>query len=68
MPRAPATFKQADAVRAYRAARAAGLEVYRTEITADGRIVLVHKGDEAPAASPEAAFDQWKARRNARPA
>jgi hypothetical protein len=42
MSRTPATFKAADLTRAVKAARAAGLDVNRVEITKDGRIVLVH--------------------------
>jgi hypothetical protein len=42
MSRTPATFKQADMVRAVKAARAAGLDVARTEIAPDGTIRLIH--------------------------
>lgn len=66
MARAPATFKHADLVRAVKAARACGLDVVRTEIAADGRIILVHEGKETPSMSNE--FDEWKAKRDARPA
>jgi hypothetical protein len=40
--RRTATFKQADLVRAVKAARAAGLSVTATQITPDGTIKLVH--------------------------
>lgn len=67
MARTPAAFKQTDIVRAVKAARAAGLDVIRTEINpATGAIILVHHNDgPAPAETP---FDEWKAKRNARAA
>jgi hypothetical protein len=64
--RTPATFRQADVRRAWAAARRDGKEVVRTEIGPDGRIVLVHKPD-ATLAPADAAFEAWKAKRNARP-
>jgi hypothetical protein len=67
MSRAPATFKQADLVRAVKAALAAGLVVERTEITRDGRIVLVHKADAAVEPA-DAALEAWKVKRDARSA
>jgi hypothetical protein len=51
MARTPATFKQGDAARAWRAAEAAGRKVLRTEFKKDGTIVLVH--DETPDTQPE---------------
>lgn len=61
-----ATFKQADLTRAVKAARAAGLDVARTEIGPDGKIVLVHHAETISGAlSP---LDEWKAKKNARPA
>lgn len=42
MPNVPKTFKQADLERAIRAARACDLPIVRTEVTKDGRIILVH--------------------------
>lgn len=42
MPNVPKTFKQADLERAIRAARACDLPVLRSEVTKDGRIILVH--------------------------
>lgn len=65
MSRTVATFKHADLVRAVKAARAAGLEVTRTEIAPDGRIVLVHKADASAqvSASP---YDAWKAANGSR--
>jgi hypothetical protein len=66
VPRAPATFKQVDVVRMIRAARAAGLEVARTEVSPDGKIVLVHKTESS--AAPLAPYDEWKAKHDARQA
>jgi hypothetical protein len=40
--RTAAIFRQSDVTRAVRAVRAAGLDVYRTEIAPDGRIVIIH--------------------------
>lgn len=53
MSRTPATFKATDLTRAVKAARAAGLEVNRVEITKDGRIVLLQApiADDVPGAS-----------------
>jgi hypothetical protein len=65
MARTPATFKQADLTRAVKAARACGLAIERTEITADGRIILVH---HKSAPEPTNDFDKWKEKRNARSA
>ncbi|UYY78433.1 hypothetical protein [Sphingomonas sp. R1] len=58
------TFRQADLVRAIRASRKGGLEIARTEIGPDGRIILFHAAaaDETAPASP---FDAWKASRDA---
>jgi len=45
MARAPATFRQQDVTRAFRAAQAAGVKVARVEIDRDGKIVIVLAGD-----------------------
>lgn len=64
MPRRPATFRQADIVRAVKAARAAGLDVAGVSVTADGTIQVVDRTEKiATSATP---FDQWKANRDAR--
>jgi hypothetical protein len=55
------SFRQADYVRAVKAARAAGLAVERTEIALDGRIVLIHKGDSGGKGEPLGPYDAWKA-------
>jgi hypothetical protein len=60
MARGPLLFKQADLVRAVKAVRTAGLEVERTEILRDGRIVLVHKPKE-PQSQETSPYDEWKA-------
>ncbi len=57
MTRAKAAFQQIDVTRAIRGALASGLPVSRTEITADGRIVVFH---DQPAAAPGNPFDKWK--------
>lgn len=67
MSRSPATFKQADIVRAVKAARACGLDVVATEISRDGKITLVHSGLATPTESSNP-YDLWKAKDNARSA
>ena len=47
MARAPSTFRQSDDTRAIRAARAAGVENVRIDITRDGKIIII-VGGEAP--------------------
>ena len=47
-------------VRAVKAARACGLEVVRTEIGPDGRIILVHNVDAGNGARAND-FDRWEA-------
>jgi hypothetical protein len=47
MARAPSTFRQADVARAIRAARAAGAENVRIDITKDGKISII-VSSEAP--------------------
>lgn len=64
MSRTPATFRQADYVRAVKAARASGLDVVRSEIGPDGRIILVHSAEKD--AAPESEFDAWRVKRDAR--
>lgn len=60
----PATFKQADLARAVKAVRAAGLDVVRTEIGADGKIVLHHHSEVT--SEPATPLDEWRAKRDAR--
>jgi hypothetical protein len=40
MPRGPSTFRQRDVTAAIKAARAAGVEVARVEVSTDGKITL----------------------------
>ena len=59
MGHGPATFKETDLTRALRAARKAGADVERVEISRDGRIVLVlNKGDEVFPEGNE--WDKWR--------
>jgi hypothetical protein len=67
MPRKIAIWKQSDVEKAQRASRNAGLEVVRTEVNPDGRIVLFHKVDGAVEPA-DATLEAWKAKRNARQA
>ena len=56
--RTPVTFKQADVVRAVKAARAAGLPVMATQITPDGTIRLIHAEAHLP---PSSDYDRFEA-------
>jgi hypothetical protein len=49
MVRAPSTFRQSDITRAIRAARAAGVENPRIEITKDGKLVIITAPEPEPA-------------------
>lgn len=57
-------FRQADLERVLRAAAAAGLEVLRTEVAPDGRIIVIH--ERGGRSSSLNSFDDWKAARDAR--
>lgn len=62
MPNTQKTFKQGDLQRAIRAARACDLPILRSEITNDGRIVLVHFDTTTPSAIPandDAPANEW---------
>lgn len=61
MARARASFKQADMVRAVKAALACGLEVVRTEISPDGRIILVHPAAAGAPVNYASDFDRFEA-------
>jgi hypothetical protein len=56
MARAPSTFRQSDITRAIRAARKAGVENVRIEITKDGKLVIITAPEPEPA--PEVA--KWR--------
>jgi hypothetical protein len=64
MARGQVPFRQTDVARAVKAVKSAGVPVGRVEIAPDGRIIVC--AETAPAPEPEAAFDAWRARRNAR--
>jgi hypothetical protein len=58
----PRTFKQADLERAIRAARACDLPILRSEVTKDGRIILVHFDTHAALAMPandDSTSNEW---------
>lgn len=54
MSRTPVNFRKADMERAVLAAIATGLPILRTEISKDGRIVLIHSETPAAPAFPAA--------------
>jgi hypothetical protein len=58
MPRRPATFTQADVVRAIRAAKQAGAEA--VEVRPDGTIIVQLKGAPLALTVPEDPFTQWE--------
>jgi hypothetical protein len=67
----PARFRQADLTRALKAARAAGLEIAKVEINAEGGIVITNSVGHIPTLTPEsvvppgqAAYERWKAKRD----
>ena len=63
----PHRFKQADIARAVKGAIAAGLHVSRVEIDAEGKLVLVFGSpDRQDPASPQSAYEAWRAKRDAR--
>jgi len=56
MTRAPATFRQSDITKAIRAARKAGVENVRVEITKDGKLVII----TAPEPEPASEVVKWR--------
>jgi hypothetical protein len=67
----PARFRQVDVTRALRAARAAGLEVSKVEINAEGGIVITNSVGHIPTLTGESAvppeqgaYERWKAKRS----
>lgn len=65
MAKRPATFKQSDLTRAVKAVRATGLPMARTLILPDGTFVFDHRTEVT--SEPASPFDEWKAKRDARP-
>jgi hypothetical protein len=67
----PAPFRQIDVTRALKAAKAAGLEVAKIEISPEGSIVISNKVDYAPTTvstvAPEpSALERWKEKQDAK--
>jgi hypothetical protein len=58
MARGPSMFRQTDLTRALKAALAAGLDVARCEIEANGKIIIVTSPEVSP--GPRTKFDKWK--------
>jgi hypothetical protein len=56
MARAPSTFRQSDITKAIRAARKAGVENVRLEITKDGKLVIITGTPIEPA---QAEANEW---------
>jgi hypothetical protein len=70
----PARFRQVDVTRALRAARAAGLEVSKVEINAEGGIVITNSVGHIPTLTGESAvppgpsdYEIWKAKQREKP-
>jgi hypothetical protein len=60
-----AAFRQVDVTRALRAAKAAGVEIMRFEITSDGKIIVESAVPSVITTGQRmSAYDQWKADRN----
>jgi hypothetical protein len=65
----PALFRQVDVARAIRAAKAAGLEISRIEIDAQGQLVIINSVGHVPAVAAEPVvpgpsdYERWKAKR-----
>jgi hypothetical protein len=60
MARAPSIFRQSDVTRAIRAARAAGVENVRVDITKDGKISIIvgAAAKQAAQVTPEEIIDK----------
>jgi hypothetical protein len=56
MARPPSTFRQSDITKAIRAARKAGVENVRVEITKDGKLVIITGTAAEPA---QAEMNEW---------
>lgn len=57
-----AAFRQIDVTRALRAAKAAGLEVSRFEISTDGKIIVDSAVPSAVTTAKPTDYQQWKAK------
>ena len=70
MSQRPAPFRQIDVTRALKAAKAAGIEVSRYEIDAEGRLAIFSEvGHIATTGKDSAvpvntAYERWKAKKN----
>ena len=63
MARSPSKFRQCDLSRAIKAARAAGVEIGRVEVDADGKIVLViGNSQQGGPVRTGSALDEWIAK------
>lgn len=65
MAKRPATFKQTELTRAAKGVKAAGLPVVRTLVLPDGTFIFDHRTEVT--SEPATPFDEWKAKRDARP-
>lgn len=66
MPRKPSNFSKTDYMRAVESAKSCGLQVTRTEIAKDGRIILHHGDTTVSVPDAMSDFDHWKAGQDAR--
>jgi hypothetical protein len=57
-PRSRSTFRQADMTKAIRSAEAAGFEIGGVEVTRDGTIRVLAKGDDQKTDMPEHIINQ----------
>jgi hypothetical protein len=62
MARGKCVFRQSDLTRAFKAARAAGVEVARYEIAKDGRIIVVPVGAENVSNRADNEVEKWLAK------
>jgi len=67
MGRRAASFTASDLTRAVKATVAAGLDVLRVDVQPDGTISVVTNGQDAKCTGDMSAYDQWKAKKHARP-
>jgi hypothetical protein len=60
MPRSPSPFRQSDIIRAIKAARRAGEERFRVEVTPEGNLNVIVGDVAAPPTAPDDPYTQWK--------